>query len=212
MLLLAFHLPRAADAHPVPDRDRSFIQPGPSLYELVVAHQHQQRAALDQQAASQRTLAAQRLAEQRSLAEAARQKKRAQTFEAAREHQAQDRAVAQRRQRTQVRPEHVSRSIRPAPATIGSARSFARSRLPAAQYACLTNLISKESGWNHTATNPSSGAYGLFQALPGSKMISAGTDWRTNPLTQMKWGLSYIKSRYGNACNAWGFWMKNKWY
>ncbi|MFE2539107.1 aggregation-promoting factor C-terminal-like domain-containing protein [Actinacidiphila glaucinigra] len=111
----------------------------------------------------------------------------------------------------------VQRASRPAarPAlapTVAGARTLARVRLTATQYGCLDNVVRRESGWNHRATNPSSGAYGLFQALPASKMASAGKDWRTNPLTQMKWGLSYIKSRYGTPCGAWNFWQKNHWY
>ena len=91
-------------------------------------------------------------------------------------------------------------------------RSLAHARLSSAQYACLDNLIRRESGWNHRAANPSSGAYGLMQALPGSKMASAGSDWLTNPLTQIKWGLKYIKNRYGSPCGAWNFWKANRWY
>ena len=63
--------------------------------------------------------------------------------------------------------------------------------------------VEKESGWKHRASNPSSGAYGIPQALPGGKMASAGADWRTNPITQISWGLSYIKATYGTPCGAW---------
>ncbi|MFD7066618.1 transglycosylase SLT domain-containing protein [Streptomyces sp. NPDC059913] len=82
----------------------------------------------------------------------------------------------------------------------------------AAQYQCFSNIVQNESGWNHTATNASSGAYGLVQALPGSKMASAGADWQTNPTTQIKWGLDYMNSRYGSPCAAWSFWQANHWY
>lgn len=71
------------------------------------------------------------------------------------------------------------------------------------QMPCLDKLWTKESGWNHRATNASSGAYGIPQALPGSKMGSIADDWRTNPATQIKWGLGYIKERYGTPCKAW---------
>jgi len=81
-----------------------------------------------------------------------------------------------------------------------------------AEYQCFSNIVQHESGWNHTATNPSSGAYGLVQALPASKMASAGADWKTNPATQIKWGLDYMKDRYGSACDAWSFWQANNWY
>lgn len=76
----------------------------------------------------------------------------------------------------------------------------------------LDFIVSHESSWNPRATNPSSGAYGLFQALPPSKMASAGADWRTNPLTQIRWGMSYIKSRYGNPSAARMFWEQHGWY
>ena len=72
------------------------------------------------------------------------------------------------------------------------------------QFTCLVSLWQRESGWNASASNASSGAYGIPQALPGSKMASAGSDWQTNPATQIKWGLGYIEGRYGNPCNAWG--------
>ncbi|MDR3032595.1 MAG: transglycosylase SLT domain-containing protein [Kitasatospora sp.] len=62
------------------------------------------------------------------------------------------------------------------------------------------------------ATNSSSGAYGLMQALPGSKMASAGADWRDNPATQIKWGLAYMNETYGSPCAAWSFWQAHNWY
>ncbi|GGS37303.1 hypothetical protein GCM10010285_15570 [Streptomyces pseudogriseolus] len=81
-----------------------------------------------------------------------------------------------------------------------------------AEFQCFSNIVSHESGWNPQATNASSGAYGLVQALPASKMASAGSDWKTNPATQIKWGLDYMKDRYGSACDAWSFWQANNWY
>nr|MDT0661613.1 lytic transglycosylase domain-containing protein [Micromonospora sp. DSM 115978] len=71
------------------------------------------------------------------------------------------------------------------------------------QMPCLDKLWTKESGWNHKAENPSSGAYGIPQSYPGDKMASVAADWRTNPATQIKWGLGYIKGRYSNPCGAW---------
>jgi hypothetical protein len=71
------------------------------------------------------------------------------------------------------------------------------------QWPCLYDLWQQESGWNVYAENPSSGAYGIPQSLPGSKMASAGADWQTNPTTQIIWGLGYIKSIYGTPCGAW---------
>jgi len=82
---------------------------------------------------------------------------------------------------------------------------------PSAQFSCLDNVWSRESGWRVNAEN-ASGAYGIPQALPGSKMATAGADWQTNPATQIKWGLGYIQGRYGSPCGAWAFWQNNGWY
>lgn len=80
------------------------------------------------------------------------------------------------------------------------------------QYACLVSLFNRESHWNVYAGNPVSGAYGIPQALPGSKMASAGADWQTNPRTQITWGLGYIAGRYGTPCGAWGHSQAKGWY
>jgi hypothetical protein len=82
---------------------------------------------------------------------------------------------------------------------------------PSTYYSCLNNIFSRESGWRYNAEN-ASGAYGIPQALPGSKMASAGADWATNPATQIKWGLGYIQGRYGDPCKAWAFWQANSYY
>jgi hypothetical protein len=103
----------------------------------------------------------------------------------------------------------------PAQASEGtsSAQAIAHRMIPdAAQYNAFNNIVSHESGWNPSATNASSGAYGLVQALPASKMASAGSDWKTNPATQIKWGLDYMNSRYGSPVQAWNFWQANGWY
>lgn len=80
------------------------------------------------------------------------------------------------------------------------------------EMSCLDSLWSKESGWQVNADNPTSSAYGIPQALPGSKMASAGADWATNPATQIEWGLGYIEDRYGSPCAAWGHSQANNWY
>ncbi|WP_329429438.1 transglycosylase SLT domain-containing protein [Streptosporangium sp. NBC_01495] len=80
------------------------------------------------------------------------------------------------------------------------------------QFDCLSRLWTRESNWNHRAYNRSSGAYGIPQALPGSKMAGAGRDWRTNPRTQIRWGLGYIKQRYGSPCRAWTHFTTRGWY
>ncbi|MFC5661298.1 lytic transglycosylase domain-containing protein [Streptomyces nogalater] len=100
-----------------------------------------------------------------------------------------------------------------APAQASSAQAIAHKMIPdAAQFNAFSKIVSHESGWNPHATNSSSGAYGLVQALPASKMASAGSDWKTNPATQIKWGLDYMNSRYGSPVKAWDFWQANGWY
>jgi hypothetical protein len=80
------------------------------------------------------------------------------------------------------------------------------------QFTCLDLLWNRESGWNYRATNPSSYAYGIPQSLPGSKMASVAPDWRTNAVTQIKWGLGYISDRYGTPCGAWAHSQSTGWY
>jgi hypothetical protein len=80
------------------------------------------------------------------------------------------------------------------------------------QWKPLKWLWNRESGWNKYASNPYSGAYGIPQALPGSKMASAGNHWRTNATTQIRWGLRYIKSRYGRPRAAWNHSQAYGWY
>jgi len=101
--------------------------------------------------------------------------------------------------------------------TTSSPQSFAISELPVygwsgGQWPCLQSLWQRESGWNYRAMNASSGAYGIPQSLPGSKMAAAGADWRYNPATQIRWGLSYIKSVYGSPCGAWAHSQGTGWY
>jgi hypothetical protein len=96
--------------------------------------------------------------------------------------------------------------------TTAQVQAMAKEIVGSGQYMCFSNIVSHESGWRYTAENASSGAYGLVQALPGSKMSSVGSDWRTNPATQIKWGLNYMNSRYGSPCDAWQFWQVNHFY
>lgn len=99
----------------------------------------------------------------------------------------------------------------------GAAKAYAASRMGAYgwgsdQFRCLDLLWTRESGWRANAYNASSGAYGIPQSLPGSKMASAGADWRTNAATQIDWGLSYIDARYGTPCAAWAHSEAVNWY
>jgi hypothetical protein len=99
----------------------------------------------------------------------------------------------------------------------GSAQAIAQAMMPAhgwddSQFACLVALWSRESGWRVNAQNKSSGAYGIPQALPGSKMATVGADWQTNPATQITWGLGYISARYGTPCAAYAHLQSSNWY
>jgi hypothetical protein len=96
-------------------------------------------------------------------------------------------------------------------------RTLAQRLLPqfgfsAGEFSCLDELWNSESGWNVHADNPTSSAYGIPQALPGSKMASAGPDWANNAETQIRWGLGYIRSSYGTPCSAWSFKQSHGWY
>jgi len=82
----------------------------------------------------------------------------------------------------------------------------------ASQFGCLNSLWDHESGWDVHASNPSTGAYGIPQALPGSKMGEYGSDWESNPVTQIRWGLHYVQSRYGSPCGAWSHFESDGWY
>ena len=98
-----------------------------------------------------------------------------------------------------------------------AAKAAAKSMLPAygwdeGQYQCLEIMWTKESAWDYAAENPGSGAYGIPQSLPADKMGSIAPDWRTNAVTQIKWGLGYIKERYGSPCEAWAWWQAHNWY
>lgn len=121
---------------------------------------------------------------------------------------------------TTTRPRHVTpkpvvRAPTPRPSygpTVAAARAYALARIGTVQYGCLDRLWTHESGWNPLELYGPSGAYGIPQAVPGSKMASAGADWRTNPVTQVRWGLGYIRGRYGSACSAWAHFQQHNWY
>jgi hypothetical protein len=104
-----------------------------------------------------------------------------------------------------------------APAASGSPQQIAQAMLASfgwssSQFSCLDPLWAHESGWSVTAYNAGSGAYGIPQALPGSRMASAGPDWQTNAATQIRWGLEYIKGTYGSPCAAWDHEQATGWY
>lgn len=136
------------------------------------------------------------------------------------EAQAKAKAAAEAAAKRQVAAKRASRAARPpaqpAPVAQGSNREIGQ-QLAAArgwtgeQWVCLEALWTRESGWQTTASNPS-GAYGIPQALPGSKMGSVGSDWRTSASTQITWGLNYIGGRYGSPCGAWSHFKSRNWY
>ncbi|MER6273973.1 lytic transglycosylase domain-containing protein [Streptomyces sp900105755] len=91
--------------------------------------------------------------------------------------------------------------------TVAQIKAMAMEIVGSGQFQCFSNIVDHESTWNYLAVNPSSGAYGLVQALPGNKMASVAADWQTNPATQIKWGLNYMNTTYGSPCQAWAFWQ-----
>lgn len=164
------------------------------VHRLQARAQAADRALIARRQAAALHAAAVRAAERRAAAQAAAERLAA-------ERQAAQRQAAQR-QAAKTAPAKA-----PA-APSGSPQQIAMSMLaqfgwPSSQFSCLDSLWQRESSWNPLATNPYSGAYGIPQALPASKMASAGSDWATNPATQIRWGLGYIKATYGSPCAAW---------
>ena len=114
-------------------------------------------------------------------------------------------------------PRTTSAAATLGPASPAQAQQMAWAMLSAygwnqAQWPCLNKLWTQESSWITTAENPSSGAYGIPQSLPASKMASAGADYRTNTRTQLTWGMQYVKEAYGSPCQAWDFHLAHNWY
>lgn len=171
------------------------------------------RAAVDAHKAEQAKIAkAKSLAKKKAQALALAKKKERARIAAIAAHKAALRKAAERKKAKAVQRQKVYSKPSNTHYSGGSAKSYALSRVGASQFGCLDRLWTKESGWNHRAMNPSSGAYGIPQSLPASKMASAGSDYLTNPITQVKWGLGYISSRYGSPCNAWAHSQSVGWY
>ncbi|WLQ40956.1 transglycosylase SLT domain-containing protein [Streptomyces laculatispora] len=177
-----------------------------------------QTASLTQQADAQASAAdatAKKSAEESARIQAAKDaksKKQAAEDQLAKERKAEQdkKDAAERASRSEVRS--ASAFATQGSYSVAEVQAMARQMIPGDQFQCFSNIVNHESTWNYRASNPSSGAYGLVQALPGSKMASAGADWQTNPATQIKWGLNYMDSRYGSPCGAWSFWQANSWY
>jgi hypothetical protein len=122
--------------------------------------------------------------------------------------------LARERAAREAREQRASRSRTYGGAPRGIAAGIASSQYGwgADQFGCLDSLWTRESGWDPHASNPTSGAYGIPQALPGSKMGAYGSDWADNPTTQIRWGLAYISNSYGTPCGAWSQVRSQGWY
>lgn len=179
--------------------------------QYIVQHE-QHTISLAEIEAAERKAEEERIEEEkRKEREAAEKERKRQEAEAAKKREAEK--VAQEAQK------QPPKEITPVPATpappapTGSQiKDYALSKVGPEQFQCLNLLWEKESNWNHTAMNPSSGAYGIPQSLPGHKMASAGSDWQTNPYTQVNWGISYISGRHGTPCAAWAHSQQHNWY
>ena len=191
---------------------------------LTVTGQTLQMRASEQSTASE-ALQAVQLRDQAAEISAARwNAARAQAARklAARKLAAQEAAAAQATQNTATQNTGTaqptpSATASAAPVASGSPQQIAQAMLASfgwssSQFSCLDPLWAHESGWSVTAYNAGSGAYGIPQALPGSRMASAGPDWQTNAATQVRWGLEYIKGTYGSPCGAWDHEQATGWY
>ncbi|MFI1105809.1 transglycosylase SLT domain-containing protein [Streptomyces melanogenes] len=169
-----------------------------------------QTASLTQQADAQFAQAS--AAANKSAEEAAR---RQAAQDAKSKKNAADKAAKDRDVETQAASRSTSRSPLQTQSqssySLAEVQAIARQIVPAGQFQCFSNIVNNESSWNYRASN-GSGAYGLVQAMPGSKMSSAGADWATNPATQVKWGLNYMNQRYGSPCGAWSYWQSHHSY
>ncbi|WP_424640759.1 transglycosylase SLT domain-containing protein [Embleya sp. AB8] len=193
------------------------VPAAPQAQELSTGITHQadaQTAAYDEAQRVQAEEAAKVKAEKEAADKAAADKAAADKVAA--DKAAADKAAADKAAADKAK-ERASRSdtrgaVEKVSASAADAQAIAKSMMSSTQYQCFSNIVERESGWRVDATNSSSGAYGLVQSLPASKMASAGSDWRTNPATQIKWGLGYMNSTYGSPCGAWSFWQSHQWY
>jgi hypothetical protein len=147
----------------------------------------------------------------RERARAAAKKRAAERAKAIAKQRAKERAASRSSSRSSSPGDSGPSVSAPSGSPKAIAKQLLASRGWSDQFGCLDSLWTKESGWRVSAANPS-GAYGIPQALPGSKMSSAGPDWQSNAATQIKWGLGYIKDRYGSPCSAWSHSQANNWY
>ena len=173
------------------------------------------RVVADHQAMATMVAHQQAVAHQAAVAQAA--KRQAQAELTAKQEAARKAAQQESGQWTATQQTASPTAASSPPTASGSPQSIAQAMLgsfgwSASQFSCLEPLWAGESGWSVTASNPSTGAYGIPQAMPGSKMASAGPDWQTSAATQIRWGLGYIKSTYGSPCAAWSHEEADGWY
>ena len=227
--LIAVRAPAANGVLQLPAADQLPPQQADVAYQLTgvtLARASQIRAAAMQYAVAQRTAAQQRLAKNAAAARAAAARAAALVASADATATAAATAAASQSPAPSASPRPTAAATAPArsasprpktaPARSGSPQQIAEAMLgsvgwSSGQFACLDPLWARESGWSVTAENPS-GAYGIPQALPGSKMASAGSDWQTSAATQIEWGLGYIKGIYGSPCAAWDHEQATGWY
>ncbi|MFC9334883.1 hypothetical protein [Arthrobacter sp. NPDC057009] len=204
-------------ALPAPSAASVTPQSAPKATEATKAAAAKAAAA---KAAAAKTAAAKTAAAKAAAAKTAAAKAAAARNAAAAKAAAAQAAAAQAKAAAAKAAAAKAKAKAAAPAPVNDpagAQAYAASKLgsygwSADQMQCLKRLWTKESEWRTTATNPSSGAYGIVQSLPAEKMASSGADYRTNYRTQINWGLGYIKERYGSPCGALNFHLANNWY
>ena len=201
MLTQTVHL----DTLSLAQRQVSFDEPQYGLPQQGTTYESAAARAAVARAEAQKAAAAQAAAAKAAAAKAAAAK-------AAAQQAAQQQAPQQQATQQQTAAQQPATS-----APSGSPQQIAEQMLSqfgwsSGQFSCLQPLWALESGWNIYASNPSSGAYGIPQALPGSKMASAGPDWQGDAATQIRWGLTYIQGTYGSPCAAWSHEEADGWY
>ncbi|MFJ4209060.1 hypothetical protein ACIPY2_11435 [Paenarthrobacter sp. NPDC089675] len=215
----AFNLPELSQAA----QTQSAAQIDPQARENAAAEAAAQADAA-KQAAAEKAAAAQKAAADKAAADKAAADKaaadQAAAAQAAAEKAAADAAAKAAADKAAADKAAADAAAAAAPKAVddpAAAKAYAASILSSygwgpGEMTALNTLWEKESGWRTTATNASSGAYGIVQSLPAGKMASAGADWQTNYQTQIKWGLNYIKERYGSPSAALAFHLANNWY
>jgi hypothetical protein len=204
----------AAQNHRLADAQAGQSATGSGTQQVLAFSRLQASVAQRQQLTAAREAAAKAAARKAAAREAAKRKAAEQAASAAAAQQAAQSAQATATATPTAEPTQPAATVS---VPSGSAQQVAEQMLgsygwSSSQFSCLQPLWALESGWSVTAENPSSGAYGIPQALPGSKMASAGADWQTDAATQIRWGLTYIQGLYGSPCGAWSHEQADGWY